>query len=228
MTTYDAKDPREVGLYTIGDAAHILGLAESTLSSWFRGRPYPTSQGIQKFAPVIEAASVQPLRLSFSNLVEAHVLKALRKKHRISLSKVRQAIDYLSDQLGSARPLTEKLQTDNINLFINHFGTLLNLTSHGQMAMKEILSAYLERIEWDVEGVSRGMYPFTSSSEQDPRIVWIDPRVSFGRPVIKGKGVPTRALAARYKAGDSIATLSEDYDLTSREIEEAIRYELAA
>ena len=58
-------------------------------------------------------------------------------------------------------------------------------------------------------------------------MVTIDPRVEFGRPVLKGSAAPTAVIAAdRYKAGESVADLAEDYGEDPLNIEEAIRCEL--
>jgi uncharacterized protein (DUF433 family) len=61
--------------------------------------------------------------------------------------------------------------------------------------------------------------------ENAPKLVAIDPRVSFGRPVIAGTSIPTAAPHERWKAGDTISALAEDYDRPIAEIEEALRYE---
>jgi uncharacterized protein (DUF433 family) len=55
----------------------------------------------------------------------------------------------------------------------------------------------------------------------------IDPQVSFGRPVLVGTGIPTAVIAGRYKAGESMDALADDYGRQRFEIEEAIRCELA-
>jgi uncharacterized protein (DUF433 family) len=52
--------------------------------------------------------------------------------------------------------------------------------------------------------------------------------VAFGRPVIASRGIGTGAIAERIDAGESAADLAADYDLTEREIEEAVLYERAA
>jgi uncharacterized protein (DUF433 family) len=72
------------------------------------------------------------------------------------------------------------------------------------------------------------LYPFTRKelSTDEPAPVEIDPRVAFGRPVLIGRGVPTAVLADRFKAGDSLADLAEDYDTSTENIEAAIRSEL--
>ncbi|MDA2927354.1 DUF433 domain-containing protein [Acidobacteria bacterium AH-259-G07] len=230
MGIYAEKDPRTVGAYRIAEAAHYLDIAPATLRSWVKGRTYPTKYvEIKHFAPLIQLPESDPPLLSFMNLVEAHVLKAIRQKHRIPLYKVRLAIDYLADKLNSSHALAENLKTDDINLFIYHFGTLITLSQHGQLAMREILDAHLQRIKHDIDGLPIELYPFSRANyEEDPKVILINPYISFGRPILRGTGIPTNMLMQRYKAGDSIDTLAEDYGLERLQIEEAIRYELAA
>jgi uncharacterized protein (DUF433 family) len=59
-------------------------------------------------------------------------------------------------------------------------------------------------------------------------VVVIDPQVAFGKPVLVNTGIPTATVAERYKAGESVDDLAEDYDLKRAQIEEAIRCELKA
>lgn len=99
--------------------------------------------------------------------------------------------------------------------------------AHG-VSLPEVLQAYLRRVERDTAGIPIKLYPFTrnSSTAESPAPVEIDPRVSFGRPVLKGRGVPTAVLADRFKAGDLIVDLAKAYDTSPQAIEEAIRCEL--
>jgi len=228
------KDPRFLPAYTLSEAAHYLQMPPTTLRSWIAGRTYPTTAGNRFFQPLIVAAEGdRHLTLSFVNLVEAHVLNAIRRTHGVALPKVRRAIQFVNRELGSEHPLAEKsFETDGIDLFVREYGQLINASRDGQLAMKSVLEAYLERIERDRAGIAVRLYPFTrdrsasSAVATEPRSVVIDPQVSYGRPVLAGTGIPTAVLAERYKAGDSIKALAADYGLRTDEIEEAIRCEL--
>jgi uncharacterized protein (DUF433 family) len=99
----------------------------------------------------------------------------------------------------------------------------------GQIALREFLEAYLQRVEHDASGHVVRLYPFTRKRDLDePKVVVIDPHVSYGRPVLVGTGIPTAIVAERYKAGESIDELAEDYGRARKEIEEAIRCEDSA
>ncbi len=228
LNLYGGVDPRDIPTYSIADAARYLRIPAGTIRSWVAGRSYTVADGSAKqFSPLIGIPKHKPRLLSFTNLIEVHVLRAIRKDHKIQLDKVRAALDFLEAQMAVPHPLArEKFRTDGVDLFVDRYGTLINASKQGQSNLRAAFSRHLERIEPDDSGLAIRLYPFTRSHEEDsPRIVVIDPRIAFGQLVLSGTGIPTRILAERYLAGDSIHVLANDYDCDVLEIEEAIRCE---
>jgi uncharacterized protein (DUF433 family) len=225
-------DIRELPSYSIPEVAHYLRVPLTTLRSWVRGRHYPTSRGTRFFKPVIELPGPDYHLLSFVNLVEVHILDAVRRDHRIPLHKVRRAIDYLKESFSSAHPLADhKLETDGLDLFVEKYGQLINISQEGQLAIRKLLEAHLQRLDRDAAGIPLRLYPFTrkrlpAELLEEPKVIVIDPHLSFGRPVLAGTGIPTAVIAERYKAGETIEELADDYGRSYLEIEEAIRCEL--
>jgi uncharacterized protein (DUF433 family) len=221
LTTFNTTDRREIPAYSIAEAAHYLGEPKSTLRAWFAGQ--------EGFKAVLCPADPKKLVLSFSNLVEAYVLSAIRRKHHVGLPTIRRGLKFLTEKLDSKRPLLEKqFATHNTRLFVEHLGQIINLSQTGQVEMTELLHAYLERVERDAKGVPIKLYPFMRSQppKEQPRTVVIDPQVSFGRPVLAGTGIPTAALAEQFKAGDQVSDLAKDYGASEEAISDAIRCEL--
>jgi len=223
-----ALAPREVPAYRVSEVAQYLRMPKATVRAWALG------QG--SFKPVlrVEAAKGLPL-LSFVNLVEVHVLDALRREHDIPLQKTRAVLRLLEKLFpGEPHPLADRdLLTESGEVFVDHLGRLVSASRDGQIAIREILQAHLRRVDRDPAGRASRLYPFTRkrldprSLQTEPRLVMIDPEIQFGRPVLTGSGIPTLVIADRYKAGESIADLARDYDRPEAQIEEAIRCELA-
>jgi uncharacterized protein (DUF433 family) len=226
------RDIREIPSYGVQEAAHYLRIPRTTIRDWISGRHYPGKTGVRFSRPIIHLPDRETRLLSFMNLVEIHVLDAIRRKHNIPLEKVRTAVRYLAKQFPSPHPLADQeFVTDGMNLFVSKFSQLINISQEGQLAMREILHAHLHRIERDLQGLPIRLYPFTRKRDlvqhgEEPRAVVIDPRISFGRPVLAGTGIPTAVIAERYKAGESVDALADDYGRQRFEIEEAIRCEL--
>lgn len=222
-------DPREMPAYGIGEAAHYLRIPMATLRSWVRGRHYPIETGTGFFKPLIDLPDATLPSLSFVNLIEAHVLDAIRREHNIALPKVRIALDYVKRHLGSKHPLADlRFETDGVELLLSRYEQLISVSQAGQLAMRDMLAAHLRRVEHNAAGLAVRLYPFTRKRQPDePMFIVMDPYVSFGRPTMTGTGVATSIVAERYKAGESIAELAEDYGCERGYVEEAVRCELA-
>ena len=232
-TRGESRDPRLAPAYSVGEAAHYLRMPEETLRSWVAGRLYPVAGESRRSRPLIHLDDPKKQHLSFLNLVEAHVLAAVRRRYGVKLPKVRNALDYVRRQFRVEHPLiNEAFQTDGLDLFVERYGGLINASRDGQHAMKEVIGVYLKRIDWDAKGIPVRLYPFTRDTQAatpavDPRVVVMNPAISFGRPVIDGTGIPVVSIYERYKAGDSVADLAQDFRLEISAIEEAIRCEAA-
>ncbi|NGZ03085.1 MAG: hypothetical protein CV090_08550 [Nitrospira sp. WS238] len=223
-------DPREIPSYSMMEAAHYLRIPRTTVRDWVSGRHYRSTAGVCFSRPIIHIPNPTMKLLSFMNLVEIHVLDAIRRKHDIPLEKVRTAVNYLSKQFPSKHPLADQeFVTDGLNLFIKKFSGLISISQEGQLAIQAVLQAHLHRVERDFKGIPVRLYPFTRKRDlqKEPKTIVIDPHVSFGRPVLAGTGIPTAVIAERYKAGESMDDLAEDYGRRRLEIEEAIRCELS-
>lgn len=224
-------DLREVPAYTIAEAATYLRLPKSTLRSWVMGQAYTIGDSERFFKPVIEISDAKRRSLSFINLVEAFVLAGIRRKHTVPLPKVRKAVDYLRRHFpNSRRPLAEiQFETDGINLFVRKFGELIGASQEGQILMESTLRQRLKLVKRDPEGIPEKLILFPAQRAK-PRsaAVVIDPRFSFGRPVLDGLGVRTAVLAERFLAGEMVGDLAHDYGAAPEAIENAIRCELRA
>lgn len=220
-------DLREVPMYTLAEAAHHLGLPRATLRSWTHGRKY-RAHGETRFSPgVIKPPDPSDDRLSFTNLVEAHVLRALRVEHEVSMPLVRKALLYAEEELRVPRILiSDQLRAAAGEMFLKEYGRLLSLTAAGQLAMEEMLARCLQRLSRDIDGVPFRLYPFVAFyAYDDRRVVTIDPRIAYGRPSIARRGISTAILAERVNAEEDIADLAVYYDLDEEDVREAVIYE---
>jgi len=219
---------RRTPAYPFVEAAHYLNMPVSTLRAWCIGQDYKLNGRTKRFEPLIQLDGKRSEGLSFLNLVEAHVLAAIRRKHDIPLPKVREALAFMQERLDAPRPLVERsFQTDGVSLFVEELSNLVNVTRDGQMEMKELLLAHLHRIERDPAGLPVRLFPFirTGTKEREAP-VQIDPTIAFGRPALRGRAIPTAVLADRFKAGEPITELAQDFEVTVEVIEDAIRCEL--
>lgn len=228
---YGGQDPREMPTYAAWEASRYLRVPLRTVQRWCFGY-----EG-DAYRPLIQIADPERHLLSFWNIAELHVLDALRRFHQISPKKLRSLIDYTEQAFPTPHPLVnERMLTDGVYVFVERAGQLINATKAGQLAMQHLVEAHLQRIEQDVDGLAVRLFPFIRRKPlpedapdavvADPRVISLDPRVRFGRPVIAGTSIPTLEIAERFRAGDSLTDLAGDYSRSVQEMEEAIRCEL--
>ena len=236
------SDVEDIPAYNILQASRHIKIPFETLRSWTRGRTYPIGKDGERrlFQPVIKLPDSKRPLLSFTNMIEAHVLDGMRRQYSVPFYRIRDGLAFLEEKYPSKHPLADWLfQTNGVDLFVERMDNLINISQNGQLVMKGVVGAFLHRIERNLDGKPARLYPFINKPkrigdrdinrlEQQPRPVVIDPFVSFGKPILVGTGIPTAIIAERFQAGESIEDLSEDYDLTPSQIEKAIWYEYPA
>lgn len=201
----------------------------ATLRSWVVGRVYRRGRTLVETEPLIRAPAGAGNLISFNNLVEAHVLRAIRTKNTVTMAAVRNAIAYAERSLGIDRLLlSDELRTSGQDIFLDRLRELITLTRSGQLAMKQMLLVYLKRVDRDDEALPLRLYPLRPAWSEEKKPIVIDPRVSFGRPTVARSGISTAALVDRVDAGEDLEILAGDYGLRIDQIEDAVFYERAA
>lgn len=203
--------------YGMREVAFYLKIPYNTLRYWLTG--------FGKASPIIHAMTTDPIRLSFLNLIECHVLSGMRKIYDLKLPKVRHALSVVTSEFRHDHPLiSETFLTDRKDLFVERMGKVVNLSRPGQLAL-DFYHLHLERVAVEPNGIFR-FFPFVELPKaSEPKIIEINPMVGFGKPVISGTGISTAVVASRFHARESIGDLAAEYDCTKEQIEEAIRWE---
>jgi len=111
---------------------------------------------------------------------------------------VRQAVNFAEKELDIDRLLLRpELRSEAGQLFLQHYGELINLSASGQLAMRHMLEAQLARMMWDEARFPIRLHPFLTSGIPDASMpIAIDPTIAFGRPVLVAQGVSTAAIVA--------------------------------
>jgi uncharacterized protein (DUF433 family) len=215
---YEDIDPNDFPMYGIRDASRYIKIPAATIRAWFAG----TNRGA--FRRVLTPAGGTPVKLSFNNLAEAYVLHSLRTHHRVQLSKVREALVEAERALGIKRLLLRSdLKAHAGKILIEKFGEYLTLGESGQLAMKVMLDAALDRFVWEDPTFPSMLFPQIQSLPS-AKVVAINPRRSFGAPHVASRGVTTAVISSRVDAGESIQAVAADYRLTEDEVRAALVY----
>jgi uncharacterized protein (DUF433 family) len=209
--------------YSLTDAARYARVHPNTVRYWYYGRA--ESEGRHRARPTLSEKE-RGVSLTYLQLIEVAVVSAMREY--VSLKEIQRTHDYMAQTLGSEFPFAEyRFKTDGIHLLLTldqvepvpHVNALIQTNRAGQELWAEFMRERLDEfvyegdnglaIQWKVGG--RGSD------------VIIDPRVSFGAPMVRG--VPTFAVRGRYMAGEEIADIQDDFGLEESEVRDALKFE---
>jgi uncharacterized protein (DUF433 family) len=208
-------------LYSFAEADRIVRVSPGTSRRWLKGYSFWWGGERHKMPPVTPGLGEQEA-VAFVDLMEVAAVSKLRKKG-FSFKRIRQINAYCRLYLKERRPLvTQKFKVAGQDIFLDEdFDVLVDVGREaGMLAWREVLEPFLEDVEYENE-LARRWWPLGKE-----RMVVVDPDYGFGLPVIQGTGVRTEIIAERHRAGDSIDEIAYDFDVTPRQINDALRWEM--
>lgn len=217
-------DSRAMPRYTVLEAANYLDAAPSTIRSWFLGMTFGKANP-KWFAPFLTPASAE--LLSFYDVASAHVLMAF-KKNGIKSEDLRYIVGSLrvDPKFDRRYPLLgRRFWRFGRTVVTKQAGKRLEHSRKGpQFDIRKVVDQFLMRIDVDKNKMPLRIRPIHSISERGRGFIVIDPKVAAGRPVVRGTGIVAEIIAKRKKCGESVARLAQDYRISQRAVEEAIKY----
>lgn len=208
-------------LYSFAEADRIARVTPNTSRRWLKGYSF-WYDGEHRTMPPVTWTSETKDAVTFVDLMEVATIDKLRKKG-FSFKQIRKINATARFYLRKPRPLvTETFKVKGRDIFVDEgFGILVNVGYEaGMQAWDEILDPFLDTVEYEGEIVRR-WWPLGKEFA-----VLVDPDYGFGLPVVEGVGVRTEIIAERYRAGDSIHEIAYDFDVTPKQIDDALQWEM--
>lgn len=216
------------GIYAIPEAARLTGVSSQRIRRWMEGYSYRTATG-EHAAPPVWTHDLPKLddafALSFRDLIEVRFIDVFLR-HGVRWKALRRAAEVAAEIIESTHPFsTKKFKTDGREIFLEIVDetqepSLLNLVKD-QYTFHEVVDPHLfDALEFGPQGTPSRWYPL----HPNKRVV-VDPRLSFGQPIVEAAGVPTYVIAAAEKVEDSRARVARLYEVTPADVDAAIEFE---
>jgi uncharacterized protein (DUF433 family) len=239
MADADTRIRFEQPLYSASDAARHIGVPRSTFDTWLRGysrkqagrSPVSGAQIVTHIPASLRGAPTVP----FIGLAEGYVLAAFRQAG-VPLQRIRPAIDRLQKDLGIAHVLASKsLYTDGAEVLYDYAERAgdtpegksareLVVVRNNQRVFHEVVADYLQRIEFGSDDWAELIHlPQYRTAD-----VVVDPGRSFGIPIFASGGARVEVVLNRFKAGESIDALTDEFGIPADELFDALRVHLDA
>lgn len=222
MNALHKPDLLETGIYSLSDAARLLGLPTSTVRAWVNGRG-------DRQDPLIEnqlGRSGRTYLISFTNLMELRFIQKFTDAG-VGLRRVRAVMAQATELLKRPHPFATNVvfTTDGKNILariLRESGQedVLDLKSQNYEMLEIILQSLKTDVVFDAAGEATAWFPRRDTA---PNIV-VHPRFSFGRPILLESHVPTEAIEQSVKV-EGVDATADLYEVPVEQVQEAIRFQ---
>lgn len=211
-------------IYSYADVDRLVGLHSGTARRWLEG--YERTGRF--YDPVLRPEPNGGDAVTWGEMVEARLLAGFRNRD-VPVQRLRPAIVQLRKEFGPyplahARPLLDVEGRELVRVVQERVGLERSLqlvvVRNGQLVLAETAERFRSAVDYDGDVAGR-----LKPDVRTPDVV-MDPRRAFGQPAIRN--VRTESLAEDYRAGTGREELADLYDLTTEQVDEAIRFELIA
>jgi uncharacterized protein (DUF433 family) len=217
------------GVYTMPDAARILGLPLPRVQRWITGYSRVLAQGCRTHSRGIVDGGcwgLGPQRgLNFLALIEVFTFAALRHL-RVSSQRIRKARAELGERFNTAYPFaSHQLLSDGPQILVV-LGTieepvLMILGENGQTALRKVVEPFCRKIDFcRSTSLAESFWPLGRE-----HAVVVDPRHGFGRPTIAGTNITTEVIAQFVKAGESLDLVGYEFEVPKNAVVDAVAFE---
>lgn len=202
-------------------------MPSSSFGNWARGykatfRTRPPVVG-QAIVTSVDAPRLYPT-IPFIGLAEGFVVHSFRRAG-LSLQHIRKAVAVLEKDIGIRHALaSQRLFTDGASVLYDYAeregdDELLTLVVTQQRVLADVVREYLRLVTYGSDGWPEKLFsPVTARP-----LVVVDPERGFGQPIFAKGAAPVESVVGRWKAGDSIAEVAEDFGVPPEDVEDYLR-----
>lgn len=221
-------DPRFTrALYTVPQAARLVGMSVSTFEAWAHGyERRPHSRPVVKQGSIITSVkqSADGRTIPFVGLVEATVVQAFRETG-LPMQRIRRALELLRGQGELDHALASRqLFSDGANILYDYAKHerdkqlgLLTVVPTGQRVFHDVIQRYLTRINFGDEWATELIVPVT-----ERKLLRVRTNIAEGEPLFIRGGAPLSAVRSRAQAGESALSIARDYNVPVADVREAL------
>jgi uncharacterized protein (DUF433 family) len=215
------QDKRELGRYSIPEAAAFISVPERTMRNWFLGNHRILTPAYQHDRAIF---------LSFFDVTEAYIIESLRTHWGFDPRKLRAALARLRSSTRFTRPLLRK-DLAVIPEFQNLIATFsekgrrihVDMAHDGNLVFDEFAQTMAMRIDRDSKGKPVRIYP-GADKDSDNTPVSMDPDVMSGALVVTGTRIPAALIYEKKLSGKTAEQIADSYRLNRDLIKKVIQH----
>lgn len=221
---FENKPQLGLGIYTPAEISQILRLPYYKVNRWI-DKYWDGELGLE-FEKRYSWKSDNSKAVSFHTLVEFYVMVQFSEAG-VKTRSVLEAHKELSKTYGTPFPFALKevldsIRTDGKKIYFSREGNTITLDGSRQLNL-DFIQVFFKKLEFDSDSLASRFWPLGKENS-----ILIDPERKFGHPVVNDKNIYPETIFNHYKSGDPIEYISLVYNLTEKEVKDAINYLEAA
>jgi uncharacterized protein (DUF433 family) len=222
-----ALDLLDHPVYGLAQVDRVLGLPGGTARRWIEGY----KRGGKRYPPVVRVEPTGSELVTWGEFVETRLLMEYRDAG-VPIVNMRPAVERLREEfhwkypLAHARPYVAAEGRELVREVQDEVGLERQLrivvVRNNQLVLADPAERFTRSAEFRRrDGIVTMLLPHYEITE-----VVLDPLRQSGEPVIRGRRVPTEIISEQVRAGESLDSIAELYELPRHHVEQALRYEL--
>ncbi|MDM0008713.1 DUF433 domain-containing protein [Variovorax sp. J22G73] len=223
-----ASNLLDTGIYSLGQAARLIGVETRAVRRWMRGHRWKYGEGHRSTPPLWKAqladADFDEPAIGFRDLMELRLVRAFTDAG-VSLQVIKATIEAARDSWHMDYPLTtRRFLTDGKKIFesaVDDAGdeTLTDVRARQIVFTHVIKPSLYTGIEY-AGNVARLWTPSGNKG------VALDPSRQFGTPIVVGPSIPTDTIFDAFIAeGCDRKAVARQFEIEPKHVDIAVRFE---
>ena len=213
------------GIYTIPDIAKVLRLPVRKVSRWIKS--YWDENLGKEFNGQYSWGTGSAKAVNFYTLIELYIFHQLNQLG-IKPKIVLQAHKILAERFNTSSPFASQevlnsLKTDGKKIYLEHNDqTIISLDKSNQFNL-DFIKVFFRLVDFNENSLASKFWPLGKSKS-----IVCDPQRQFGNAVIGNTNISPDAIFSLYKAGEPVKFISSVYEISEKQVNDAVEYCLAA
>uniref|UniRef100_A0A7V2ZKG5 DUF433 domain-containing protein n=1 Tax=Ignavibacterium album TaxID=591197 RepID=A0A7V2ZKG5_9BACT len=220
MKAITHKNELGFGIYTIPDISRLLKIERRKVTRYI-SEYWDERLGKKLFSDTYSwSVNKRNKAVNFYVLIELFTFFKLQELG-VKAKTILKARSAISQELNIDYPFaSSKLLTDGRRIWYKFQDDIINADGTSQTNFVKIIEEFAINVEFSKNTfLAERFWPYG----KDIKIV-IDPHRQYGQPIIEGTSINAEVIYSMYKSGEPIDSLAILYDLTEKEVNDAINF----
>jgi len=160
--------------------------------------------------------------VGFHTLIEFYVMmqfaEAGVKTREVLNAHKELSLFYNTNFPFAQKEVLDNIHTDKSKIYLNQNGDTISLDGSKQFNL-DIIKVFFQNLDFDNDMLASRFWPLGKNHK-----IVCDPHHKFGQPVISGTNIQSEVIYKMYLANEPIAFIASVYEITSKDVKDAIEF----